>query len=280
MTSFTTGTRSAHPSGGIGSRMIERSPLQRLWGDRRIRIAGLRFVAIRPRRAADELVQASVTGGAGEHVHLANAYTIALADASPALRVEAFEGDGWILPDGRPLSWISHLRRDRPVVHQVRGPQFFLDVCELGVAHGLKHYLLGAAPEVLETLEAQLRHRFPGIDVVGSDSPPFRSPTAAELDARDAAIAASGAHVVWVGLGTPKQDLEAARLAASLPVRAVAVGAAFDFAAGTLREAPRWMRSVGLEWAFRFAMEPRRLWRRYVFSNARFLVAVLRAGRR
>ena len=260
--------------------LMRPSPLRRLWGDRLVRIAGVRFVAIGAARAAAELVQAAVEGGAGEHIHLANAYSVALADAAPELRAQAFEGDAWNLPDGRPLSWVSHLRRDRPVVRQVRGPQFFLDVCEAGVPHGVKHFLLGAAPEVLEILETRLRHRFPGIDIVGSDSPPFRVPTDSELHARDAAIAASGAQVVWVGLGTPKQDIEAARLAGSLPVRAVAVGAAFDFAAGTLREAPRWMRRIGLEWLFRFAMEPRRLWRRYVFSNARFLAAVVRTGRR
>ena len=129
-------------------------------------------------------------------------------------------------------------------------------------------------------LELALRERFPGIEIVGSHSPEFRPPSDAELAERDGAIAASGAQVVWVGLGTPKQDLEAARLAHSLPIVAVAVGAAFDYAAGTLTEAPQWIRTAGLEWAFRFAMEPGRLWRRYVFGSTRFLITVLLRGRR
>ncbi|WP_199706741.1 WecB/TagA/CpsF family glycosyltransferase [Amnibacterium setariae] len=226
-----------------------------------------------PIDAARDLAEAARTADRGEHVHLLNAYSIALADRHPDLAAEAFVGDGWNLPDGRPVSWVSRLRRDRPALRQIRGPQFMLDVCEQGVAIGVRHYLLGATPSVLEALSDSLQERFPGILIVGADSPPFRTPSDAELAERDARIRSSGADVVWVGLGTPKQDREVVRLARSLPVAAVAVGAAFDYAAGTLREAPGWVRAIGMEWAFRFAVEPRRLWRRYLFGNARFIRA-------
>ena len=239
-------------------------------------VGGVPFVATNARKAASSVVSAALSRARGEHVHLANAYSVALADKFPSLAAEAFCSDGWNLPDGRPISWISRMRGDRPALSQIRGPQFFLDVCRAGVRPGLQHYLLGARPEVLADLEAVLRARFPGIRIAGSSSPPFRDPSMSELQARDQDIADSGAHVVWVGLGTPKQDIEAARLAGSLPVVAVAVGAAFDYAAGSLQEAPEWMRRLGLEWIFRLAVEPRRLWRRYLFGNARFVRATLR----
>ena len=161
----------------------------------------------------------------------------------------------------------------------MRGPQLFLDVFDRGRAQGVKHFLLGSTPEVLDALERSLTTKFPGIYIVGVESPPFRELSSSEAHAQDARIAATGAHVVWVGLGTPKQDFEAKRIAGALPVVAVAIGAAFDFAAGTLRPAPTWMTNVGLEWTYRLIREPRRLWKRYVFGNARFLLAASRRPR-
>lgn len=261
------------------SAQARRSPLSRAWWDRRQRLGGLAFVATTPRQAAADIVQAAIEGGVGEHVHPANAWSVALADTSPELAADAFSSHGWNLPDGRPISWISRLRGDRPALHQIRGPQLFLDVCELGLQPGARHYLIGGTSEVLLTLQEQLRRRFPGIRIVGAESPPFRIATADELAIRDSAIVESGAQIVWVGLGTPKQDVEAARLARAVPVIAIAVGAAFDFTAGSLREAPGWVTALGLEWAFRLVMEPRRLWRRYLIGNLRFLIAVLRPRR-
>lgn len=245
-------------------------------------VAGLPFVAREPGEAAVELVAAATRPGriVGEHVHLANAYSIAVADEHRTIADVFTDEHGWLLPDGRPLVWLSALRGDALRLHQVRGPQFMLDVADLGRTAGLRHYLLGGSPEVLRDLEASLVERFPGIEIVGTCSPPFRPATSAELRERDDAIHDSGAQVVWVGLGTPKQDLEAARLAASLPVLAVAVGAAFDYAAGRMRPAPHWLSIVGLEWLWRFAAEPRRLWQRYTVGNARFLLAAFRSGLR
>jgi N-acetylglucosaminyldiphosphoundecaprenol N-acetyl-beta-D-mannosaminyltransferase len=251
------------------------SELGRRWPVRQV-VGGVPFVASDPLTAARDLAEAAVAGTSGEHVHLANAFSVSLANEFPALAAETFCADGWNLPDGRPISWISQLRRDRPALRQVRGPQFMLDVCEVGVDLGLRHFLLGGAPDVLERLEAALTERFPGIQVVGSFSPAFREPSDAELAERDEALMASGAQVVWVGLGTPKQDREAVRIARSTGLVAVAVGAAFDYAAGTLREAPAWMRRAGFEWLFRLLMEPRRLWRRYLIGNTRFLRVALR----
>lgn len=256
--------------------------LRRAWSGLVREVGSVPFVARAPRAAAQDLVDAAVLAGRtrGEHVHLANAYSIALGHTRQEVAAVLDERCGWNLPDGKPVMWVSSLRRDEGRLHQVRGPQFMLDVIDLGRAAGLKHYLLGGSPETLELLEGKLQELFPGVLIAGADSPPFRTPTVGELVDRDQRIAESGAHVVWVGLGTPKQDLEALRLATSLPVLAVAVGAAFDFAAGTLKPAPHWVGTIGFEWLWRMLAEPRRLWRRYTFGNVQFIAAVIAGERR
>ena len=239
--------------------------------------AGVPVTACTPERAADLVVELAQTTDRGVDVHLCNAYTLALADADDGYR--AMLGRASLnLPDGTPVVWANRLlHRDVAVPPQrVRGPDLFLDVFERGVDVDLRHYLLGGTPEVLAALEANLRARFPSARIVGADSPPFRPLTEAENDEQARRIAESGAQVVWVGLGTPKQDWECARLRDRLPAVFVAIGAAFDFAAGTKRSAPAWMQDNGLEWVHRLATEPRRLWRRYLFGNTRFLLAVVR----
>ena len=236
-------------------------------------VGGVEFVPSSPQGACNAVISIA-RQGLGRHVHLANAYTIALADKSTDYR-HVLAAPALNFPDGKPIGWVSSMRGQSPRLEQVRGPQLFLDVFDQGRSHGIKHYLLGSTPDVLISLERELSRRFPGISLVGTASPPFRAMTAAEFKDQDEQIRASGAQIVWVGLGTPKQDIEAKRLAGSLPIVAIAIGAAFDFAAGTLSEAPAWSRKFGVEWCFRFAQEPKRLWRRYLFGNARFLKAAL-----
>ena len=141
---------------------------------------------------------------------------------------------------------------------------------------GPAHYLLGGSGQTLPQLREQIAARWPQARVVGAESPPFRPLTDAEARAQDDRIAASGAQIVWVGLGTPKQDWEVQRLAARLPVVAMAVGAAFDFLAGAKPQAPAWMQRTGTEWLYRLASEPRRLARRYAWGNPRFVYAAVR----
>jgi len=236
-------------------------------------IGSVEFISSTPQEACDHVIAIALRPE-GKHVHLANAYTVALADQSHHYRA-TMAAPALNFPDGKPIGWFSRLRRHSPRLNQVRGPQLFLDVFDQGRFHGIKHFLLGSTPEVLSALERELTTKFPGVEIVGLESPPFRALTASEHEEQDALIMASGAHIVWVGLGTPKQDVEAHRIADRLPVVAVAIGAAFDFAAGTLKSAPEWMTKSGLEWVFRFSREPRRLWRRYVFGNARFIKAAL-----
>ena len=240
--------------------------------------AGVPITACLPGEAAEEVVRLATSGrDAGADVHLCNAYTLALADNDPAFR-SLLRHSTLNLPDGKSVVWANRLLHRDVNVPEVRvyGPDLFLDVVALGRASGLRHFLLGSTPAVLERLGAELVRRFPGADIVGSSSPPFRELTEQEDAEQIRLLASSGAHVVWLGLGTPKQDWEAARLAAAVPAVFCAVGAAFDFVAGTKKQAPDWMQRRGLEWFYRLATEPRRLWRRYLFGNARFLKAVSR----
>lgn len=238
------------------------------------RVAGIPIAAGTPEEAADWVCTvASSSSHRGIAIHLVNAYTIALADQDAEYRSVLHDKGSVNFPDGKPLAWVSRNKGAR--LTQVRGPALFESVMDLGRDKGIRHFLLGTTPETLHILAGSLRERYPGVAIVGAYSPPFRKLSAEEVRAQDELIRESGADVVWVGLGTPKQDFEAARLANSLQLPVVAVGAAFDFSAGVKREAPTYIRAVGLEWLFRMLCEPRRLWRRYLFGNARFLRAAL-----
>ena len=248
----------------------------------RLRVAGVPFQAASLVQATDRFVAACATSEAAGPVRFVNAYSLSCASDQPAYR-RLLTGPGVNFADGRPLAltlkWLS--RRD--LVPQVPGPEFFEACLDRGRRHGLRHYLLGGSPALLEQLVDAIGRRFPGAEVAGTHSPPFRPLSREEQRAQDELIRESGAHIVWVALGTPKQDFEATRIWRATGLHVAAVGAAFDFLAGTKPRAPRWMSRIGLEWLFRLATEPRRLWRRYLFGNARFLRLVwreVRSGRR
>ncbi len=180
------------------------------------------------------------------------------------------------LADGMPLVWIGRCLAHLPV-RRCYGPDLMLETLAAGCVCGVRHYFYGGADAgVLERLETRLRERFPTLQVAGRFSPPHRPLTPAERDAVVRDIQASRADIVWVGIGTPKQDYWVGEFRPLLDVPVlIAVGAAFNFHAGVVRQAPRWMMRFGLEWLFRLVMEPRRLWRRYLLGNPRFLLLLL-----
>ena len=236
------------------------------------------ITACTPAQAALEVVRLATTDlDHGVDIHLCNAYTFALADQDPRFKA-MLEGAAINFPDGKSVVWANKLlHRGKTIPNdRVYGPDLFLDVFEKGQELGLRHYLLGSTPQVLSKLETELRRRFPKAAIVGAVSPPFRALTEQETAEQTARLVESKAQVIWVGLGTPKQDWESARLAGDVAAVFLAVGAAFDFIAGEKKQAPMWMQRNGLEWLFRLAVEPRRLWRRYLFGNARFLRAMIK----
>ena len=240
--------------------------------------AGVPITACTPARATQEIIRLSTSElERGVDVHLCNAYTLALADKDARFKA-MLQRASINFADGKSVIWANKLlHRDRQISgDRVYGPDLFLDVFDQGQEHGLQHYLLGSTPEVLAKLQTELLRRYPKAEIVGAESPPFRDLWPSERKESCLRITESKAQLVWIGLGTPKQDIEASWLANGQVAVFIAVGAAFDFVAGEKKQAPTWMQRNGVEWLFRLATEPRRLWRRYLFGNARFLRAACR----
>ena len=183
-----------------------------------------------------------------------------------------------VAPDGMPIIWVGR-RRGLQLSRRVYGPDLFLEFCQNTAAKGYRHFLFGGHPGVPETVAAGLARSCPGIQIAGTCSPPFREHTPAEHREMIAQINNSGADVLWVALGCPKQELwmYENRDRLNVPV-IVGVGQAFDLFAGRVRQAPRWARDNGLEWAFRLISNPRRLWRRYLVYNTQFLYCLALDG--
>jgi N-acetylglucosaminyldiphosphoundecaprenol N-acetyl-beta-D-mannosaminyltransferase len=178
---------------------------------------------------------------------------------------------GLVTTDGMSLVWLCKLKGRTPV-ERVYGPDLMLALCQRSIQRGYRHYFYGSSPAVLQTLTARLAARYPGLEVVGTCSPPFRPLTPQEDTEIVERIARARPDVMWVGLSTPKQERWMAEHVKRLPGTVlIGVGAAFDFHAGTKRQAPRWMQVSGLEWLFRLLSEPRRLWRRYLINIPLFV---------
>lgn len=225
----------------------------------------------------DEAVE-TVLGWAEEPssrtAHFCNVHLVVTAHDSRIL-LESLENGSLNATDGMPLVWIARHLGVRG--KRVSGPDLMLAVMDLGRARGARHYLYGGGPGVADELAQRLVARFPGLLVVGAWSPPFEPPTAEEVTADIARVQAESPDYLWVGLGAPKQELWVEDARGRLLVAGIlAVGAAFDFLSGSKRRAPRWMQRTGLEWLFRLASEPRRLWRRYAVTNTRFVLLAAR----
>jgi N-acetylglucosaminyldiphosphoundecaprenol N-acetyl-beta-D-mannosaminyltransferase len=175
------------------------------------------------------------------------------------------------VPDGMPLVWLGQLRGSR-AMRRVYGPDLMLALCDRSAERGWRHFFYGGKAGVAEKLQTRLTRKFPGLQVVGTYTPPFRPLTPVEEAKLTAQVEQAEPDVFWVGLGAPKQERFMAQHCGILrcPLM-VGVGAAFDFHSGTVREAPRWLHSTGLQWAYRLMQEPRRLGRRYLDCIPAFL---------
>ncbi|MGU3293307.1 WecB/TagA/CpsF family glycosyltransferase [Williamsia sp. M5A3_1d] len=241
---------------------------------RRIAVGGVEFtVSTRARAVAD--VVAAAQARTAVAVRFANAYTVVAASRIPGYR-ELLNSSGVTYPDGRPVWWCMRAHGAAVAGDQIRGPSMFFDVLDAGRQAGLSHFLLGTTPTTLAALCEQIERRLPGVEISGAFSPPFGDVTDQFVQRCVAEILRAQPDLVWIALGTPKQDFAAARISAETGVMCLAVGAAFDFVAGTVREAPPVLTHLGLEWAFRLATEPRRLWRRYLIGIPLFVTLVAR----
>jgi N-acetylglucosaminyldiphosphoundecaprenol N-acetyl-beta-D-mannosaminyltransferase len=191
------------------------------------------------------------------------------AHDDPAFR-QIVNGAALVTPDGMPLVWALRLL-DVQKQQRVYGPDLVLHVCEKAAAEQIPIALYGGTPESLETFTNFLSRRHPDLKVACAIAPPFRPLTPEEDAEYTHRLAESGAGIVLVGIGCPKQERWMAAHKDRIPAVMLGVGAAFDFHSGRVKQAPAWMQRIGIEWLFRLLMEPRRLWKRYFKHNPRFV---------
>jgi N-acetylglucosaminyldiphosphoundecaprenol N-acetyl-beta-D-mannosaminyltransferase len=208
-------------------------------------------------------------------LNFCNVHVTMMARKDPALSAALNNPKAFTLPDGMPLVWALRSWKD-DIKDRIYGPDFF-ELCLEKTQHTQKHYFYGSTDDTLEKLRQTITTRFPGTQIAGMYSPPFRQLTPEEEEDILKTINESNADIVWVGLGAPKQELWVNRVAEKLTAPVVAaVGAAFDFHACTIAQAPDWMQDHGLEWLYRLAKEPRRLWYRYCYYNPLFILSFLK----
>ena len=239
----------------------------------RVNILGVRVSAINVAQALS-IIDGWIANRQQHYVCITGVHGIMESQQDEALR-RIHNDAGLVTPDGMPLVWLSRFH-GLGYVERVYGPDLMLALCKHSLSKGYKHFFYGGGEGVHERLANNLRQRFPGLRVVGGYSPPFRPLSGAEDEQIVETINEADPDILWIGLSTPKQERWMAEHVGRLtaPVL-VGVGAAFDFHSGLKKQAPPWMQRSGLEWLFRLATEPGRLWRRYLVNNPFFLALVL-----
>jgi N-acetylglucosaminyldiphosphoundecaprenol N-acetyl-beta-D-mannosaminyltransferase len=236
------------------------------------RVLGMRVDATSYEDASRRVVRGACEGRSG-YVCVATVHMTMEAFDSAAFR-QVVNGADLVTPDGRPLVWALRSLGVRGA-SQVRGTDLTTHVVERAARENVPIGLFGGTPELLEVLVRVLRKRYPGVRVVCQIAPPFRPLRPEEDEAVTREIVASGARILFVGIGCPKQERWMVAHKGRIPAVMLGVGAAFDFHTGRVRQAPHWMQVAGLEWVFRLLMDPRRLWRRYAKNNPRFVALFL-----
>jgi N-acetylglucosaminyldiphosphoundecaprenol N-acetyl-beta-D-mannosaminyltransferase len=240
----------------------------------RLNVLGVGISPINLEQAVEQLT-AWVTAVERQYVCICNVHSVMECHRSQELR-HVFNQAGLVTPDGMPLVWLLRQAGYRHV-SRVYGPDLMLAVIDRSLTTGHRHYFHGGVPGVAEQLASSMRRRFPGIGIAGVSTPAFGTVHELCTDEIAQGINRTEPDIVWVGMSSPKQDLWMSCMRPRLraPVL-IGVGAAFDFHTGRVAQAPRWMMRAGLEWAFRLATEPRRLWRRYLIDNPWFVFEVTR----
>ena len=233
---------------------------------------GVRIDGLGPEAAVGQLLDSRY--GEARGAHLCNSYTLALALRDPAYRDELNQGH-LNFADGHYVAKVGRWRGQKDLTTRVYGPDLMLATMDCGRAYGLRHYLYGATAQTVTKLAESLRERYPGVEIVGVEAPPFRKLKEHEEAELAERVEHAKPDIFWVGIGTPRQDHFVARYTTRLACTVVPVGAAFDFHSGVKRPAPRLVKRMGMEWLYRFAQEPRRLWRRYLIGIPVFIAGVV-----
>jgi N-acetylglucosaminyldiphosphoundecaprenol N-acetyl-beta-D-mannosaminyltransferase len=237
----------------------------------KVNVLGVGVSVLDQDRARDFLFQA-VREGLRGYVTITNVHSVSEAQSDGELK-RILNGALLATPDGMPLVWMGWLQGHRSI-RRVYGPDLMLNLCEHSQFLGFRHFFFGGKPGVVEALARNLRLRFPGLKIAGTYSPPFRPLNEAERGELRDQVRDAQPDFFWVGIGMPKQERFMAEYISMLPEAKIfiGVGAAFDFFTSQVRQAPRWMMRLGLEWLFRLTQEPKRLWKRYLVNNPVFLM--------
>lgn len=231
-------------------------------------------IAVTNMQEAAELILSQLDEIKGEYICLSNVHTTVMAEKNAAYR--NVQNSAFLaLPDGSPLALVQRLRGYR-TAEQVPGPDLMPELWKRTEYTEISHYFYGSTQETINALQDKLKERYPGLKIAGMESPPFRPLTEEEDLAAIERINASGASIVWVGLGAPKQEEWMYAHRGKINAVMLGVGAGFDFHAGTVKRAPQWMRNHYLEWLYRLMQDPKRLWKRYVETNAKFVLLSIR----
>jgi N-acetylglucosaminyldiphosphoundecaprenol N-acetyl-beta-D-mannosaminyltransferase len=232
-------------------------------------VLGIALSAINMDRAID-LVESWIASEKSAYICMTGVHGVMEAQSNAHL-CSALNGAFINAPDGMPMSWVGWLQGHRQM-DRVYGPDFMANLCRLSVRKGYRHYLYGGPPGVAQALKEALEKRFPGVQIVGTFTPPFRSLTQNEEANLLKDVRTAKPDILWVGLSTPKQECFMADYVDRLGVPLlIGVGAAFDFHSGRINEAPAWVKRSGLQWLHRLLQDPRRLWKRYFFNNPKFI---------
>ena len=233
-------------------------------------VLGVRVAAVQLQGTVRGIEEWIHEGGRCRTVAATSMHGIVEAQHDPAFK-KILKSTDAVVPDGMPLIWLGR-SEGHNLPRRVYGPDLMVEFCRMTAGRGYRHFFYGGEPGVPERLAEILKRRFPYLEVCGTCSPPFRTLDPEEDKEISAMIIRAAPDIVWVGLGTPKQERwmhEHAGLFHGAVL--VGVGAAFNIVQGRRRQAPRWMREHGLEWFFRLLQEPRRLWRRYLVYGAQFI---------
>jgi N-acetylglucosaminyldiphosphoundecaprenol N-acetyl-beta-D-mannosaminyltransferase len=220
-------------------------------------------------QTAIEFVEDSIGSQSSGYVCVTGVHGVMEANRDPEFR-RILDSALLVLPDGMPTVWVGRCQKHREM-KRVFGPDFMSEVCSRSANNGYSHFLYGGKPDVAEDLQRCLETKYPGINIVGTFTPPFRPLNSQEQNNLIDIITALRPDIVWVGLSTPKQERFMAEMVGRLECRLmIGVGAAFDIHTNRINDAPVWVKNSGLQWIHRLCQEPGRLWKRYLINNSMF----------
>ena len=215
------------------------------------------------------LIEQNIEQLRGKYICVGNVHTTVMAHDDPQYHTVQADA-AFVLPDGGPLSGYSR-KHGFPEAERVTGPDLMLELFAISKEKGYRHYFYGATEETLQSMKEVLERDYPGIQIAGMYAPPFRALTPQEDAQIVAKINEARPDFIWIGLGAPKQEEWMYQHMGQLQGVLIGVGAGFDYLAGYIKRAPRWMQRMSLEWLYRLLQDPKRLWRRYFTSNVKFI---------